>query len=154
MAKPGRSTIRKEIKFDYPWPKDLKYKRVNLRTRADDLGQRIIEVGFTGQTGATVSRRGKTTSNYEKVEEWFDVATPVLDTNGQVIGYTGGSVADAKKVVEEFVIPRVSELFADSEDVYPEVMEEDIPDDALAPSVAPLGSAGEPVFRGKKAKAQ
>src|SRR3990167_5347266 len=103
MAKPGKSTIQKEIKFDVPLPADLKQKRVNLRWRANDLGTKILEVGFTGWTG----RVGR--GSLEAVEEWYDVP--------------GGTVDAARKGMEEEVLPRVRELFEKSEDVIATLVE-------------------------------
>lgn len=159
MAKAGRSTIRSEIQYNYhPMPVDIRYKRFNFMWKADDVGRNIIEVGFRGQTGKATKKRGRITTNYELVEEYFEVAQAVYDEKtGKLLGYTGGTVKKANEVVEEFVIPRIRELFGDSEDVYPtELEEEEIEDGTLAPSVNPLPASGEltPTVKGKKVAAK
>lgn len=158
MAQAGRSKIRSEIQYKHPpLPEDIAFKRFNFMWRADDMGKNIIEVGFKGQTGKQTTRRGKVSNNYAPVEEWYDVADPVYDKRtNELVGYQNGTAERANAVVEESVWPRIQELFADSEDVYPTgpQEEDELGDDVLAPSVDPLPASGNivPTIRGKKGK--
>lgn len=153
MAQAGRSPIQKSLMFRYEMPEDMKYKRFNMIVRNDDLGQHVVEVGFRGKTGKQWKVRGQLMDNYEIAEEYFAVADPVHDKFGKQIGYEGGGVEEAKRVTEELLIPRLRELFADSEDVYPTIPEDaDIEDGMLAPSVDPIPASGvvAPTVKGKK----
>lgn len=116
MAVKGKPKFAEDIKFDVPWPDNLKGGKVNLLWRKEEgsviKGRyepgRITEVGFRADAMEGV------------VEEWYDVAA------GQ----------DPAQVVIEFVHPRVAELSVKM--TKPPLPAPEAGKDFIAPSVAPV----------------